>query len=202
MLFYQEHCHSLSIDYLSEKSQSSDCCVSDTELYLIFKLCFSKNSTFLYFLRRNERVFVFKMKIFAKVVFLNHSNKIGIFGHNFSRQTFFLRIPRLTVLTGFNSWTIRRELDFKSEHLFRMCSVVTNLVRSLEVQPIRCATTLFHFGRTRNGYVATRIIHLSSIAESSATCGYVVAPERSGRSELVETWNGLRKSLVCSQQWI
>ena len=68
-----------------------------------------------------------------------------------------------------------------------MCSVVTNLVTSLEFQPIRCATTLFHFGRTRNGYVATRIIFLSSTAESSATSGYVVAPERSGQSE---AWAG------------
>ena len=64
-----------------------------------------------------------------------------------------------------------------------MCSVVTNLVTSLEFQPIRCAVTLFHLGRTRNGYVAARIILLSSTAESSATSGYVVAPERSGQSE-------------------
>ena len=56
-----------------------------------------------------------------------------------------------------------------------MCSVVTNLVTSIEFQPIRCATTLFHFGRTRNGYVAIRIILLSS------TSGYVVAPDRSGQ---------------------
>ena len=83
-----------------------------------------------------------------------------------------------------------------------MCSVVTNLVTSLEFQPIRCATTLFHFGRTPNGYVATRKILRSSTAENSATSGYVVAPERSGklRRELVETLNGLGKSLVCSQQ--
>ena len=83
----------------------------------------------------------------------------------------------------FNSFTIRTELDFKSEYLFRMCSVVTNLVTSLEFQPTRCATTLFHLGRTRNGYVATRIILFISTAESSATSGYVVAPERSGQSE-------------------
>ena len=75
-----------------------------------------------------------------------------------------------------------------------MCSVVTNLVTSLEFQPIRCATTLFHFGRTRNVYVATRIILLSSTAEGSATSGYVAATERSGQSELVETWNGLRNT--------
>ena len=95
------------------------------------------------------------------------------------------KLFRLTVLTGFNSLTIRKELDFKSNYLFRMCSVVTNLVTSLEFQPIRCATTLFHFGRTRNGYVVNRTILLSSTAESSATSGYVVAPERSGQ---IEAW--------------
>ena len=64
-----------------------------------------------------------------------------------------------------------------------MCSVVTNLVTPLEVQSIRCATMLFHFGRTRNGYIATRFILLSCTAGSSATSGYVVAPERSRQSE-------------------
>ena len=64
-----------------------------------------------------------------------------------------------------------------------MCSVVTNLVTSLEFQPIRCATTLFHFGRTRNVYVATRLILLSSTAESSATSDYEVATERYGQNE-------------------
>ena len=77
---------------------------------------------------------------------------------------------------------MRTELDFKSEYLFRMCSVVTNLVTSLEVQPIRCAATLFHFGRTRGVYVATRVILLSNTAESSTTSGYVAATERSGQS--------------------
>ena len=90
---------------------------------------------------------------------------------------------RLTALTSFNSLTIRKELDFKSEYLFPMCSVVTNLVTSLEFQPIRCATVLFNFGRTRSVYVATRNILLSSIAEGSATSGYVAATEHSGQSE-------------------
>ena len=58
---------------------------------------------------------------------------------------------------------------------------------SLEFQPIRCATTLFHFGRTRNVYVATRIILFSSTAEGSATSGYVAATERSDQSE---AWAG------------
>ena len=64
-----------------------------------------------------------------------------------------------------------------------MCRVVTNLVTWLEVQQIRYATMLCQFGRTRNIYVATQLILLSSTAESSATSGYVVAPERSGQSE-------------------
>ena len=54
---------------------------------------------------------------------------------------------------------------------------------SLELQPIRCATTLFHFGRTRDVYVATTIILLNNTAESSATSGYVVSTERSRQSE-------------------
>ena len=75
-----------------------------------------------------------------------------------------------------------------------MCSVVTNLVTSLEFQLIRCATTLFHFGRPRDVYVATRIILLSSTAAGSAASGYVAATEHVAtkvRPELVETWNGL-----------
>ena len=46
---------------------------------------------------------------------------------------------------------------------------------------------LFHFGRRRNIYLATRFILLSSTAESSGTSSYVVAPERSGQSEV---WAG------------
>ena len=114
----------------------------------------------------------------------------------------------------FNKLTIRTELDFKSEYLFRMCSVVTNLMTSLEFQPICCATTLSHLGRTWNGYVATRIILLSSTAGSSATSGYVVAPERSGQSEALAGRNVERASktpslfpsvdlinAICSHMW-
>ena len=64
-----------------------------------------------------------------------------------------------------------------------MCSVATNLVTSLEFNPIRGATPLCHFERTRNGYVATHFIFLSSTAESSATNGYVVVPERFVQNE-------------------
>ena len=67
--------------------------------------------------------------------------------------------------------------------LLRTRYVATDLVTSQNFQTIRCAFTLFHFGRTRDVYVATRIILLSSTAESSATSGYVVATERSGQSE-------------------
>ena len=41
-------------------------------------------------------------------------------------------IDSFNSLQKVNSLTIRKELDFKSEYLFRMCSVVTNLVTSLE----------------------------------------------------------------------
>ena len=64
-----------------------------------------------------------------------------------------------------------------------MCSVAHELVTSVEFNLIRCATTLCHFGRTRNGYVATHFILLSSTAESSATSGYVVVLERFGQNE-------------------
>ena len=67
--------------------------------------------------------------------------------------------------------------------LLRARYVATDLVTSQNFQPIRCAFTLFHFGRTRDVYVATRIIVLSSTAEGSATSGYVVATERSRQSE-------------------
>ena len=88
--------------------------------------------------------------------------------------------------------------------LLRARYVATDPVTSQNFQPIRCAFTLFHFGRTRDVYVATRIILLSSTAEGSATSGYVVATERSGQSEAwaSKTWNGLRKNLVSFQKWI
>ena len=67
--------------------------------------------------------------------------------------------------------------------LLRTRYVATDLVTSQIFQSICCAFTLFHFGRTRDVYIATRIILLSSTAESSATGGNVVATERSGQSE-------------------
>ena len=57
-----------------------------------------------------------------------------------------------------------------------------SLVMSQEFNPIHWATTLCHFGQTRNGYVAIHLIHLSSTAESCATSDYVVVPERFGQN--------------------
>ena len=70
-----------------------------------------------------------------------------------------------------------------------MYSVETNLVTSLEFNPIHCATTLCHFGPTPNGYVATHFNLLSSTAESSATSGYVVVPERFSQNEELASRN-------------
>ena len=42
---------------------------------------------------------------------------------------------------------------------------------------------LCKFGKTRDGFVATHFILLSSTAESSATSGYVVVLERFGQNE-------------------
>ena len=73
--------------------------------------------------------------------------------------------------------------------LLRTLYVATDLVTSQNFQPIRCAFMLFHFGGTRDVYVATRIILLSSTAVGSATSGYVVATERSGQSEACASKN-------------
>ena len=50
----------------------------------------------------------------------------------FSAVCNLFRLTASIVCKSFNSLTIRKELDFKSEYLFRMCSVVPNLVTSLE----------------------------------------------------------------------
>ena len=71
----------------------------------------------------------------------------------------------------------------RSEDLFRTRSVATNLVTSLEFQPIRCAIMLCHFGQTRNSNVAIYFILFSSTAASSATSGNVVVPEHFGQNE-------------------
>ena len=67
--------------------------------------------------------------------------------------------------------------------MFRVRSVATDLVTSLEIQPICCAFMLCQFGRTRNGYVATYFVLLSSAAASSNTSGNVVVPEHFGQNE-------------------
>ena len=67
--------------------------------------------------------------------------------------------------------------------MFRTRSVATNLVTSPEFQPIRCAFMLCIFVQTRNGYVATCSILVSSAAASRAKSGYVVVPEHFGQNE-------------------
>ena len=62
--------------------------------------------------------------------------------------------------------------------LLRTRYVATDLVTSQNFKPIRCAFMLCEFGWTRNVYVATRFILLSSTAESSATSGHVAVPEQ------------------------
>ena len=61
--------------------------------------------------------------------------------------------------------------------LLRVRSVATDLVTSQKFQTIRCVFMLCQFGQTRNVYVVTRFILLSSNAESSATSGYVAVSE-------------------------
>ena len=61
--------------------------------------------------------------------------------------------------------------------LLRARYVATDLVTSQNFQPIRCAFMLCQLGQTRNVYVATTFIFLSSTGESSATSGYVAVPE-------------------------
>ena len=51
------------------------------------------------------------------------------------------------------------------------------MVTPLESNPIRCATMLCHFAKTRKSYGAPHFILLSSTAEGRATSGYVVVPE-------------------------
>ena len=93
-----------------------------------------------------------------------------------SPQYIFIQILRilyvaLRVLNQTGTQLLRNEHVARNEY-FVTCAVrgyrsgdVTNF------QPIRCAFALFHFGRIRAVYVATRIILLSSTAERSATSG-------------------------------
>ena len=71
----------------------------------------------------------------------------------------------------------------RSEYLFRTRSVATDLVTSLEIQPILFPIIQCHFGQTRYGYVATYFNLLSGSPASSATRGYVVLPEQFGQNE-------------------
>ena len=89
-------------------------------------------------------------------------------------------------------------LDLKKEYFFRTCSVASNLVTSLDFNPIRSATMLCLFQKTRSGSLATHFILISSTATSSAIGGYVVDPESFGQNEKAPSSNKERvgKSLV------
>ena len=76
-----------------------------------------------------------------------------------------------------------KEFDFESEYLFCTCSIATNLATSLDFNPIRCGTTLCHFGQTRKGSLATNSFPLSNTAMNSAAGGHVAVPERFGQIE-------------------
>ena len=68
----------------------------------------------------------------------------------------------------------------KCDYLFRKCFVATNLVMSLEFNPIRCATMLCW---PNNGSVGSNFILVSSTATSSATGANVAVPERFAQNE-------------------
>ena len=74
-------------------------------------------------------------------------------------------------------------LDFKKDYLFVTYSVDTNLVTSLEVNPIYSATTLCHFGQTWNCSVAIHFILRGGFATSSATGNNVAVAKRFGQNE-------------------
>ena len=80
--------------------------------------------------------------------------------------------------------------------MFHTRSVATDLGTSQEIQPIRCAFMLRQFGQTRNGYVATYFIILSSTAAR-----YFRNALAKVRNRPVVTRNGLGKSLVLFQKW-
>ena len=82
--------------------------------------------------------------------------------------------------------------------MFRTRSVVTNLVTSLDFQPIRCANMVCHFRQTRNGYIDTQFLLLSSTAERIATGGYVIVPEHFGQNEEPAgcNWERTRRRLI------
>ena len=82
--------------------------------------------------------------------------------------------------------------------MIRTRCVATNLVNSLELEPVRCATMLCRFGQTRNCSVAIHCILRGSATTRKATGDYVAVLRRFGRKEkpVISTKNELRTSLV------
>ena len=79
--------------------------------------------------------------------------------------------------------TVIIERDYRSEYLFNTRSVVTNMVTSLEFNPIRCATTLCHFGQTWIASVVNHSFLRCSVATSKATGNYVAVLEQFSQNE-------------------
>ena len=91
--------------------------------------------------------------VFIVLTYLSLVN-VHVLFTNFSRST-----PVYWSRLGRNFYGTDRFLPSsynysRSENLFRTRSVATDLVTSLEIQPIHCAFMLCQFGQTRNGYVA------------------------------------------------
>ena len=73
--------------------------------------------------------------------------------------------------------------DFKSEFLFCTCFLLTNLVTSLEYNPLRFATMLCHPRQTRSSYLAIPVLLRGITVTMSATGNYVAVPERFEQNE-------------------
>ena len=91
--------------------------------------------------------------------------------------------------------------------LLRTRSVATDLVRSQNLQPIRCAFMLCQFGRfavSTSTWPPESFSSVARTAESSATSGFVAVPEHSlqMKNQPVLTRNALGKSLVSFRKWI
>ena len=109
---------------------------------------------------------------------------------------------KLTTSISLHEQLHYKERDCKSTFLFRACFVAANLVTPLEFDPLRCATTVCHFGETQSGSMATHFILLSSIDTISATDDYIAVLEGLSQNEqqFVEIRNELGTFLVPFQK--
>ena len=100
-----------------------------------------------------------------------------------------------------NNMTTITERKFKSEFLFRTCSVAANLMTLLEFYPICYVVSIWP---TWSSYVAILFILRGNTATSSATGDQLAVPERVGQNEEPASRNEerTRKSLVFFQKKI